>query len=233
MAVDFFQLVRRRRSARHFTSEPVPAEVIEQALEAAIWAPNSSNVQTWDFFWAQSSESKAALIPACMNQAPARKAQHLIVVTANPKLWRRSKQPLAEWVQREKGPPPVQQYYGKIIPVTYTWGLLNCIGWLKKLGVTMIGLIRPIMRRPCLRGELEEVAIKSAALAAENFVLAITAQGYDTCMMEGFDEPRVRKILGLNRFYRVAMVIAVGRAGPKPSWGEQFRLPLEMVVHKV
>lgn len=59
--------------------------------------------------------------------------------------------------------------------------------------------------------------MKSAALAAENFVLAVTAEGFDTCMMEGFDEPRVRRLLGLARHYRVAMVIAIGKAAEKPS----------------
>ncbi len=231
--MDFFEIVRRRRSTRQFTIETVDAAVVEKALLAAIWAPNSSNVQTWDFFWVQSPDKKAALVEACLNQAPARKAQHLLVVTANPRLWRRSKPYLSEWVEQENAPNSVRTYYGKIIPVTYTSGVLNSVGWVKKVGVHLIGLFRPMMRGPCLRRDLEEVAIKSAALASQNFVMAITAQGFDTCMMEGFDEVRVRRILGLKRNYRIVMVIAVGKAAEKATWGKPFRIPVELVVHKL
>ena len=42
--------------------------------------------------------------------------------------------------------------------------------------------------------DLQEIAIKSAALGAENFVLALEAQGFSSCMMEGHDESRVLKL---------------------------------------
>ncbi len=38
-------------------------------------------------------------------------------------------------------------------------------------------------------------ASKTTALACENMVLAFRAHGFDSCMMEGFDEPMVREIL--------------------------------------
>lgn len=231
--MDFFEAVSRRRSTRHFTQDPVDPSVIQRALSAAVWAPNSSNLQTWDFFWVESQTAKANLVQACLNQSPARKAQHLIVITANPKLWRRSSPYLAQWVESEQAPPPVHAYYKRLVPITYRWGLLNSFGWLKKIVYGSIGLFRPMMRGPCLRRELQEVAIKSAALAAENFVLAIAAQGYATCMMEGFDKIRVRRILGLGRAYRIVMVIAVGQAAEKPTWGRPFRIPDEMVIHRV
>ena len=70
-----------------------------------------------------------------------------------------------------------------------------------------------------------------AALAAQNFVLAITAQGGATCMMEGFDESRVRKLLKLSSSSRVVTVLGIGFEAPRGTWGPQFRLPLEQVVH--
>lgn len=91
-----------------------------------------------------------------------------------------------------------------------------------------------MMRGPRGTLGLQEVAIKSAALAAENFVLAIAAQGYDTCMMEGFDEWRVKHLLGLSWFSsRVVMVIAVGESHARGTWGPQMRIPLDQVVHKI
>ena len=41
--------MRRRRTVREFTVEPVPEEVIDACLEAAGTAPNGANMQPWHF----------------------------------------------------------------------------------------------------------------------------------------------------------------------------------------
>ena len=231
--MDYFEAVAKRRSIRKYTEETVPEEVIEKALDAALLAPNSSNTQTWDFYWFKTPEKKKKLVEFCLNQSAARTAQHLIVVTADPAHWRRSQKPLIEWVARSKAPKVVHLYYQKLIPLTYRWGFLNTLGYFKAFIFFMTGLFRPITRGPNTRRDLQEVAIKSAALAAENFVLAISAQGFSSCMMEGFDECRVKRLLGLSRSARVAMVISVGRESDRGTWGPQFRLPKSAVVHLV
>lgn len=52
-------------------------------------------------------------------------------------------------------------------------------------------------------------------------MLALRAAGYASCAMEGFDEPRVKRLLRLPRAARVVMVLAVGREAPNsrlPLW---------------
>ena len=41
--------MRTRRSVRAFTDEPVARDVLEELIEAGIWAPSASNVQAWKF----------------------------------------------------------------------------------------------------------------------------------------------------------------------------------------
>lgn len=41
--------LRRRRSVRDFSSEPVPLDVVETAIEAAATAPSGANRQPWKF----------------------------------------------------------------------------------------------------------------------------------------------------------------------------------------
>lgn len=231
--MDFFDAVTRRRSIRKFTDEAVPDSVVDKALDAAVWAPNSSNVQTWNFYWVKDPGKQVDLVTACLNQSAARTARHLVVVTANPGLWRRSLPHLREWTANANAPRPVRVYYEKLIPMTYRHGWLNVIGLFKWASFNVAGLFRPVPRGPAFRRDLEEVAIKSAALASENFVLAVAAQDYDTCMMEGFDEVRVRDVLKLSCRERVVMVIAVGKAATPGTWGPPFRIPRELVVHKV
>ncbi len=231
--MDFFEAIKKRRSIRKFTQDVVPDNVIRKALEAAILAPNSSNIQSWQFYWVRSVGSKQKLVEFCLNQSAARTASHLVVVVADPKLWRRSHKPLIDWVKGANPPKAVHVYYEKMIPLTYTWGLFNIWGRVKGLMGFCIGLFRPMLRGPHTLGQLQEVSIKSAALASENFVLAVTAQGFSSCMMEGFDESRVRRMLRLESSARVVMVIGVGKESERGTWGPQFRLDLETVVKEV
>jgi iodotyrosine deiodinase len=46
---EFLELMRTRRSVRHFSSDPVPYELIENALRTAGSAPSGANQQPWTF----------------------------------------------------------------------------------------------------------------------------------------------------------------------------------------
>lgn len=228
--MDYFETVRKRRSIRKYTGKDVPDEVVEKALEAALLAPNSSNLQTWEFYWVQSEEKRTKLIEACLDQNAARTSKHLVVVVANPKLWKKHQQALLATFEAAKSPPIVFQYYQKVVPMLYGWPMLS---WLRWIVFNVIGLFKPVTRRPWSTRDIDEISIKSAALASENFMLAVTAQGFDSCPMEGFDERRVKKILNLACRSRVVMVISVGDRDPKGVWGEQYRVPKDWVVFKV
>jgi nitroreductase len=43
----FHEIVRKRRSMRAFTSDPVPRKLIEEVLNDAQWAPSNGNTQPW------------------------------------------------------------------------------------------------------------------------------------------------------------------------------------------
>jgi iodotyrosine deiodinase len=58
---EFLELMRRRRSVRHFSDEPVPWELIENALRTAGTAPSGANQQPWTFVVVSDPEVKAKL----------------------------------------------------------------------------------------------------------------------------------------------------------------------------
>ena len=60
--MELFECIKKRRSVRRFTEQPVNEGSMRKAFEAAILAPNSSNMQTWDFFWVRSDEKKKKLV---------------------------------------------------------------------------------------------------------------------------------------------------------------------------
>jgi iodotyrosine deiodinase len=48
-AQEFYEGIRTRRTVREFSNEPVPRDVIENALRAAGTSPNGANQQPWHF----------------------------------------------------------------------------------------------------------------------------------------------------------------------------------------
>ena len=54
----FYQLMSKRRSVRDFSSRPVPASVLEDAILAAGTAPSGANMQPWHFVVVQDAEVK-------------------------------------------------------------------------------------------------------------------------------------------------------------------------------
>lgn len=227
--MDFFEAAKRRRSVRKYTETKVPEAVVQKAIDAALIAPNSSNMQTWRIFWVRSAEGRKQLIRACLDQGAARTSAELLVFVADPSVWKTAQRALLEHHKHDNR-PDIISYYGKLMPFLYGWRILAPFKWLM---FNVGGIFKPMPRKPWSSRDIEETCIKSAALACENFMLAIAAQGFDTCPMEGFDEWRVKRLLGLGWRARVVMVISVGERDPRGVWGEQYRLPQSKIVKQV
>lgn len=227
----FRQVVRSRRSVRRFTEEPVPPEVLDDCLDLAMLAPNSSNLQPWEFFVVQTPELKDQVAHACLGQNAARTAPLLIAIVARPDSWRpHAKMALEQWPD-DKLPGIVEKYYTKIAPIHYNQGPMGVFGLAKKAAGSVVGLSRPVPRGPYSINEMKIWATKSTALAAENLMLALRAHGYDSCPMEGFDERRVKKLLKVPSKGLVTMVLAVGKRGEKGVYNQQYRFDRNEFVH--
>lgn len=57
-AEEFYQTLRQRRTVREFSGDPVPFEIIEQAIRAAGTAPSGANMQPWRFVVVKDAEIK-------------------------------------------------------------------------------------------------------------------------------------------------------------------------------
>jgi nitroreductase len=125
----------------------------------------------------------------------------------------------------------IRNYYGKIIPFAYS-DFFGILGFFKFIFVSIIGIFKPIYRQ--VRGsDIRNVAHKTCGLAAENFMIAMAAKGYDTCPMEGSDTLRVKKLLGLPFGAEINMIISCGIREEKGVYGERFRIPFEEVYKEV
>lgn len=206
----FRQVVESRRSVRKFTDRKIPAQVLDACLDLALLAPSSCNLQPWEFHVVQSADKKQKLVEACMSQNAATTAAELVVVVARTKNWRDiAKLNIEQWPQPTI-PKHWKEFYTNGVAFTYWQGPFHSFGAVKKAFTSVAGLFRPMPRGPFTKSDMRVWAIKSTALAAENLMLAFRAHGFDSCPMEGMDERRVHKLLGLPSDAEVVMVVGAG-----------------------
>ena len=83
--MDFYEIIRTRRSVRTFRKDPIPEEVLNRVLEAARVAPSGGNRQPWKFILVKDDTLRQKMISACNNQRFVADAP-LIVVACGQKL---------------------------------------------------------------------------------------------------------------------------------------------------
>ncbi len=229
---EFRKVVMSRRSVRKFTKRPIPDAVVNDCIDMALLAPNSSGLQPWDFYLVRSNEKKKKLVKFCFSQLAAATAAELIVVVARTdRIADFAARMLREWPQ-DNIPTIVKRYY-KLIPIHYASGPLNSFAFAKKAAFAVGGLLYPVPRGPFTESELKLWAAKSTALACENLMLAFRAHGFDTCAMEGFDDKRVSDMLKLKDGEFPIMVIGAGERAPDGVFHPQVRFDRKLFVHEV
>jgi len=82
--MDFFEVIKKRRSIRSFQrDQPVSESDLKKILETAITAPSAGNRQSWDFIIITKEETKKELVRAALGQDFIARAPVVIVVCAN------------------------------------------------------------------------------------------------------------------------------------------------------
>jgi len=237
------EAIHYRRSVRIYDNEKaIDKTIVKKCIKLASLAPNSSNMQLWEFYHITSKDIIDKIAPFCFNQNAAKTAQQLVVFVVRKDLWKKraksnlnfmdanfgENNPKAEQSSREK---VARNYYGKIIPFAYA-DFLGILGFLKYILVLVIGFFKPIYRE-VRRSDMRIVAHKTCGLAAQNFMLSMAAEGYDTCPMEGSDTWRVKKLLDLPSGSEVNMIVSCGIRKPEGIYGDRFRIPFEEVYKEV
>ena len=233
------EAIAHRRSVRIYDPEkPIDTEKVKYCIEQATLAATSSNLQLWEFYHITSPEMKKQVALNFYNQPAAKTAQELVIPVGRLDLWRERIQANVDFIHSNVKTPEDEKkikgaltYYQKIIPKLYR-GTSYLIGLVQKIKVSLDGL-RKVSYREVTAGDLRVVGHKSTALAAQNFMMSMAAQGYDTCPMEGFDSQRLKKILGLPKKAQISMVIGCGIRKPDGIYGKRFRIPFKEVYREL
>jgi nitroreductase len=232
----FAGLVDARRSCRVYTAEPIPEEIVRKCLSMALLAPNSSNLQPWQFYWVRSNDKKQLVVEACLSQPAAATAQELIIAVSHPQMWRTSRKLMLDSFNSQteiKVPKSAISYYDKLVPLAYNQGFLGLFGKLKSVILFFRGIKKATPRGPVSKNDMRVWGHKSTALACQQLMLAFRAHGYDTCPMEGMDENRIRKIIDMPKGSEVCMIISAGKRAANGIYGPRIRFDEKLFVHEV
>lgn len=202
-------------------ARPLPAGALEACLAAARRAPTGFNVQPYVAVAVRGEEAKRALAK-CMLGPNAQRvldAPATVVFAADnrsaalvPKLMR---------LMRRDGAP---EGYIRLIPLyvnLFAGGFAFC-AWLRPLRV-LLNLVVYLGRKVALAlasyvmpvptpSTAETWSHKNTIFPAAFFVLAATARGLATTVMEGYDSRRVANAVGLPGRYTVPVVVSLGYA---------------------
>lgn len=236
------EIINYRRSVRHYRSDPIDPEKVKHCLQLATLAPNSSNMQLWEFYYITHAETLKKLSEACLNQQSAATAQQMVVFVTRQDLYRiRAKKMMELETQNVlKNSPELKQekrikrwkmYYGKVMPFLY-FRFFGVFGMLRKIIVSVVGLFRPIVYQVS-ENDMSVVVHKTCALAAQTFMLAMANENYDTCPMEGFDSRKVKSILKVPYGAEITMVVSCGIRQEQGVWGDRMRIPFEEVYRRM
>jgi nitroreductase len=234
--------INYRRSVRVYDeNQEIDSEIVKKCIEQATLAPNSSNMQLWEFYHITSKDVLGKLADACLGQNAATTAKEMVVIVVRKDLWKKRAKSqrtylesifgiklTSDYTSRERF---ALNYYNKIMPFVYT-EFLGILGFFKYIFGWITGLFKPTYRQ-LRNSDMRIVVHKSAGLAAQTFMLSMAAEGYDTCPMEGSDTLRIKKILNLPYSCEINMVVSCGVRKPEGVYGERFRIPFENVYTRI
>jgi nitroreductase len=226
---DFEKLVRARRAVRKFKSDPLPEGTLDRLLDAARWAPSGYNLQPTHFVVITDPRIKARVRIACMGQRQIEEAPATVVFAGDRRVVSNNFRKMMQH-EEEAGAlhPGYKASLEKFVPLAFKTGPAG-IGWLWK--ATLPRLRRVAMPTPELPAIHRRFWLaKQVSLSAMVFMLAATAAGLGTCPMEGFDEARVRKILGIPAYMVLVVIIPVGYSADGAL--KRSRIPLGHIVHR-
>ena len=225
----FTEIVKARRSIRHFKSKTVAPELLEQLLEAARWSPSAFNLQPTHFVIVTDQIRKERLYPACMKQRQVLEAGAVVGFKGVRDVVRHH---FEKMLRLDREAKAINADYEKLlrknVPLAFSRGFLG-LGFLWKLAAEMIvGRFVPIPKLQAIHRDYW--LAKQVSIAAQTFMLAAQVAGLATCPMEGFSERAIQEALDIPRDQAVILVVPVGYADDSVQTKTRFSLA-ELVHH--
>ena len=96
--MEYYDVIRKRKSVRKYKNDPIPDDVLNRILDAGRIAPSAKNIQPWHFIVIREPDMKKKVAEACRNQHFIAEADVIICGCALEKIaWGRMGNYMAAW----------------------------------------------------------------------------------------------------------------------------------------
>jgi nitroreductase len=189
------EAIRNRRSTPNFAPDPVADEDLQRILDAGLLAPSGYNTQPWRFVVVRDPEQRANLAAAAMNQR--RIAESPVVIVACGDSAQLDGEVLDEMLRLAKEHGYGDERQHEIVRRNFPDFIesLEIAVWLNR----------------------------QVAISLTHMMLMAEVLGYDTSVMEGFWEDKVKELLNVPDSAHVVALLCIGKLrGPDKPFGGRF-----------
>lgn len=184
--MNYIEALKQRYSVKKFDRErQVPADVLQNILQAGKLSASSLGLQPYKIVIAESAEIKSKLIPAFYNPSQISTCSHLVILISK-----------------------------KNVDDSYIDGYFRHISDVREVPVDSLDLFRKNIEGYTKKQAQDEVAVwaeKQAYIVLGNLMFAAALEKVDSCPMEGFKKDLIEEILGLDTEKEsVAVTLALG-----------------------
>ncbi len=195
--------ILQRRSIKSFKSNSIAPELLKQLIELTVAAPSSWNLQGWRIILVQDSAQRAALAAAAFGQQQVLQAPVTFVFATDVAAWQKDLTPIFnQALRKDAWAEDTVNYLKKAIPQFQTG----------------------------LHEKNREYAIKDAMIAATHLVLAAESLGLSTCLLNGWEEEKVKEVIGAANNPEIAIAVLVSVGYKAESRLNPGRLPFASTV---
>jgi len=226
----FKRIVHARYSAKSFTSEPIPEDVLRNILRESQRAPSSLNSQPYKAIVIRDEEQRKALAQTMpgFNQVIIESAPVSVVFLAD--------------LEPVKNIERVQEIMTDSLVNGGTEGQKQFIAFLPSAlqyfarDTSVEGIPDPglgFVDGPPAQ-TTEAWAFRDTGMLAQTFMLAAAANGIGSVPLEGFDHTKVREVLHIPERYGIPMIVSAGYADAEAlsrSKNPSARLPATEVYN--
>ena len=184
--------IRARRSMKSFKSDLIPEATLQELLSLMQDAPSSWNFQPTRVVMIRSMAQKEALAAAAWGQKQILEAPVTFVFAVSIRGWEKNmSEILKSGVSSGAWPQKFADWIGE-----------NAPGFQKGLG-----------------DKEREYAIKDAIIMATTLALAAQSKGYSNCYINGWDEAKVKEIIGVegDKDMAIALLLPIGLPNSQPK----------------
>ena len=180
-------VVRSRRSVRDFMSDvEIPKEELMAIIEEAMFAPNSTNLNSWRFLIVTEKEQKEALYEVSMQQPAVKGAAAVIILLGD----------LTAYTVANADEISAKAVAQGTMTEEIRQGINENVSWYYNVS----------------EEQKREWLMLDQGLVAMQLMLSAKDRGYDTVAMSGFETEAVRKLFNIEDHLVNGLIIPIGKA---------------------